>query len=68
MGEQNKPRNPEFQHRQRKSQPLWLKKPVGVKVVREMPNLTGEFVGETQRGLERAQALAFGNQQEMVPT
>ena len=48
-GEQDRPRNPGFQYREIKPQNLWLKKPVGVAVVGETPNLTGEFVGETYR-------------------
>ena len=33
----------------------------------ETPRLTGEFVGETHRGLERAQAHPLGKQQEKGP-
>ena len=33
----------------------------------ETPSLTGEFVGETHRGLERAQAHTLENQHQRVP-
>ena len=35
--------------------------------VGETPSLTGEFVVETHRGLERAQVNALGNQHQRVP-
>ena len=41
------------------SKPL-TEKPVGVEVVGETSSLTGEFVGETHRGLEREQAHPLG--------
>ena len=50
-GEQDRLRNPGFQHRGIKPQNLSLKKPVGVEVAGEMPSLIGEFVGETHRVL-----------------
>ena len=40
-----------------------MKTPVEVEAeAGETPSLTGEVVGETHRGLERAQALPLGNQ------
>ena len=54
-GERDRPHNPGFQHREIKPQNLWLKKTVGVKVVGEIPSLTGEFVGETHKVLESTQ-------------
>ena len=45
-----------------------MKTPVGVEVAAEgTPSLTGEFVGETHRGLERAQANPLGNQDQKGP-
>ena len=51
-GDRDKPHNPEFQHEEIKPQIFWLKKPVAVEAVGETPTLTGEFIGETHRGLE----------------
>ena len=34
---------------------FWLKKPVGIAAVRKTPSLTGVFIGETHRVLERTQ-------------
>ena len=46
-----------------KASNLWLKTPMGVEAAAgETPSLTGEFVGETHRGLERAQTHLLGNQ------
>ena len=53
-GEQNRPCNPGFHHGEIKPQNLWLLKPVGVVAAGETPNLTGEFIGETHRGLKHA--------------
>ena len=48
------PRTPEWGN---KASKLWLKTPVGVEAAAgETPSLTGEWVGETHRGLEREQA------------
>ena len=45
-----------------------LKTPVRVEAAAgETPSLTGEFVGETQRGLECAQAHPLGNQHQRGP-
>ena len=45
-----------------------MKTPVGVEALEgEIPSLTGEFVGETHRGLERAQAHPLGNQHQRGP-
>ena len=45
-----------------------MKTPVGVAAAaEETPSLTGEFVGETRRGLERAQAYPLGNQHQRGP-
>ena len=55
-GEQDKPRNPGFQHREIKPQNLWLKKPVGIVVARETSSLTGKSVGEAHGILEHTQA------------
>ena len=45
-----------------------MKTPVGVEVAAgETPSLTGEVVGETHRGLERAQALEILPTQESAP-
>ena len=33
----------------------------------EIPSLTGEFIGETHGGLERAQAHPLGNQHQRGP-
>ena len=45
-----------------------MKTPVGVAAAaEETPSLTGEFVGETHRGLERAQAYPLGNQHQRGP-
>ena len=42
--------------------------PVGVgAAVGETPSLTGEFVGETHRGLEHAQTHPLGNQHQKGP-
>ena len=47
------PHNPGLQHREIKPQSLLLKTPVEVEVAAgEPPSLTGEFVGETHKGLE----------------
>ena len=51
-GEQDRPHNPGFQHREIKPQNLWLLKPVSIAVATETPSLTREFVGETHRVLE----------------
>ena len=51
-----------------KSQNLWLKTPVGVEAAAaETPSLTGEFVGETQRGLEHTQTQQLGKQHQKSP-
>ena len=51
-----------------KASNLWLKTPVGVEAVAgETPSLTGEFIGETHRGLERAQAHPLRNQHQRSP-
>ena len=51
-----------------KASNLWLKTPVGVEAAAgETPSLTGEFLGETHRGLERAQAHPLGNQRQKGP-
>ena len=45
-----------------------MKIPVGVEVAAgETPSLTEEFLGETHRGLERAQAHSLGNQHQRGP-
>ena len=45
-----------------------MKTPVEVKATAgETPSLTGEFIGETHRGLERAQAHPLGNQHQRGP-
>ena len=45
-----------------------MKTPVGVEAAAgETPNLTGEFVGETHRGLEHAQAHPLGNLHQRGP-
>ena len=45
-----------------------MKTPVGVKAAAgETPSLTEEFVGETHRGLECAQAHPLGNQGQKGP-
>ena len=61
-GPADRPCNPEFQSREIKPQtsdenPLGVEEAAG-----ETPSLTGEFVGETHRGLERTQAHPLGNQ------
>ena len=48
------------------SKPLAVK-PVGVEAAQETPSLTGEFVGETQRVLERTQTHPPGNQNQKGP-
>ena len=51
-----------------KASNLWLKTPVGVEAAAgETPSLTGEFIGETHRGLERAQAHLLRNQHKRGP-
>ena len=45
-----------------------MKTPMRVKVaIGEAPSLTRELVGETHRGLERAQAHPLGNQHQRGP-
>ena len=45
-----------------------MKTPLGVEAaVGETPSLIGEFVGETHRGLEHAQAHPLGNQHQRGP-
>ena len=45
-----------------------MKTPVRVKgAAGETPSLTGEFVGETNKGLEHAQAHPLGNQHQRGP-
>ena len=45
-----------------------MKIPVGVEAAAgETPSLTGEFIGETHRGLEHAQAHPLRNQHQRVP-
>ena len=45
-----------------------MKTPVGVEVaVGEMPSLTGEFVGETHRGLERTETRPLEKQHQKSP-
>ena len=45
-----------------------MKTPLGVEAAAgETPSLTGESVGETHRGLERAQAHPLGNQHQRGP-
>ena len=56
-GEQSRPSNPGLQRGEIKPQTSHLKTPVGVEATAgETPSLTGEFLGETHRGLEHAQA------------
>ena len=67
-GEWDRPQNPGLQRGEIKPQNLWLKTPVGVEAAAgETPSLTGEFVGETHRVLERAQAHLPGNQHQKGP-
>ena len=66
-GEQSRLRSPGLQCGEIKPQTS-LKIPVGVEAaVGETPSLTGEIVGETHRGLERAQAHPLGNQHQRGP-
>ena len=59
------PRVPVWGH---KASNHWLKTPVGVEAAAgETPSLTGELLGETHRGLERAQAHPLGNQHQRGP-
>ena len=45
-----------------------IENPFGVEAaVGETPSLTGEFIGETHRGLERAQVHPLGNQHQRGP-
>ena len=45
-----------------------MKTPVEVEAaVGETPSLTGEFLGETHRGLERAQTHPLGKQNQKGP-
>ena len=45
-----------------------MKTPVGVEAAAgETPSFTGKVIGETHRGLERAQAHPLGNQHQMGP-
>ena len=45
-----------------------MKTPVGVEAAaEETPSLTGEFIGETHRGLERAQTHPLGKQHQKGP-
>ena len=51
-----------------KTQNVWRQKSGEVEAAaEETPSLTGEFVGETHRGLERAQAYPLGNQHQRGP-
>ena len=67
-GERDRPHNPGFQCGEIKTKSLWLKTLVGVEAAAgETPSLTGEFVGETHRVLERTQAHTPGNQYQKGP-
>ena len=55
-GKQDIPCNPVFQWREIEPQNLLLKKSMRFVAAGETPSLTREFVGETHRGLEDAQA------------
>ena len=51
-----------------KASNLCVKTPVGVEAAAgETPSLTGGFVGETYKGLERAQAHPLRNQNQRGP-
>ena len=66
--ERDRPHNPGFQCGEIKTKSLWLKTLVGVEAAAgETPSLTGEFVGETHRVLERTQAHTPGNQYQKGP-
>ena len=68
VGEQSRPPNPGLQCGEIKPQNLSLETPVGVEAAEEeTPSFTGEFVGETHRGLECAQAHPLGNQHQRGP-
>ena len=45
----------------------WAKLQLAREAAGETPSLTGEFVGETHRGLERTQADPLGRQHEKGP-
>ena len=61
-GEGDRPNNPGFQGGEIKPQNLSLKKPVRVAVAGEIPNLTGEFTGDTHKVLELTKPHPPGNQ------
>ena len=66
-GEQDRPCHPGLKHREIASN-LSLKTPVDVEAAAgETPSLTGEFVGETHRGLECTQTHPLGNQHQKGP-
>ena len=66
-GEQDRPCNPGFQHREIKPQNLCMKKPVGVAVAGDISSFTVEFTGETHRVLEHTQTHPSGNQHQKDP-
>ena len=59
------PHNPRAPVQGNKASNLWLKTTMGVEAaVGKTPSLTGEFIGETHRGLERAQAHPLRKQHQ----
>ena len=46
---------------------FWMEKPVGLAAAGETPSLTGEFLGETHRGLECTQTHPLGKQHQKGP-
>ena len=65
-GDQDRPRNPGFQHGEIKPQNLLLKKPVAVEAAKETPSLIREFTGETHRILQHTQTHPLRNQHQKV--
>ena len=68
VGERSRLRNPGLQLGEIKPQTSLIVNTVGVEAAEgETTSLTGEFVGETHRDLEHAQAHPFGNQHHRGP-